>query len=78
MGCNRRVEIDGLKQTGLNRRDKTHWSKQTCPNILVQTDWFKKLGLTYRSKKTGSNKGVQIKTEMSPKLKCPKLKFDNN
>ena len=39
------------------------------PNIRVQIDGFKKLGHTYRSKKTGG----QIKTEMSPKLNVPKI-----
>ena len=46
-------------------------------NRHVQIDGFKKMGSkkncqTYRSKETGPNRGVQIKTEMSPKLKCPK------
>ena len=55
--------MDGLKIDG---------SKQTGQNIRVQKDGLKKLGHTYRYKKTGPNRGVQIKTEMSPKLKCPK------
>ena len=65
-GQKRRVEIDGSKWTGQNRWVQIDRSKYTGPK-----DGFKKLGHTYRSKKTGPNRGVQIQTEMSPKLKCP-------
>ena len=62
-----RVEIEVSKWTGQNRWVQIDMSKYTGPKRLV-----KKLGQTYRSRKTGPSRGVQIKTEMSPKMKYPK------
>ena len=59
--------MGGTKWAGQNRWVQIDRSKYTG-----QKDGFKKMGHTYRSKKTGPNRGVQFKTEMSPKLKCPK------
>ena len=60
----KRVEIDGSKWTGLNRWVKIARFKQKGPNRRVHIDVFKKLGQTYRSKKTGPNRGYKSK------LKC--------
>ena len=68
-GPKRRNEIGGLKQMGLNEWVKIDGSKWAGPKIPVKKHGLKKLGQIYRSKKTGPNRGVQIRTEMSPKLK---------
>ena len=66
-GSKKRVEIEGSKWTGQNR-----WVQIDRSNYSGPKNGFKKLGQTCRSLKTGPNRGVQIKTKMSQKLKCTK------
>ena len=58
--------MDGSKKMGPKRQVQIDGSKYTGKNYGL-----KKFGQTCRLKYTGPFRGIQIKTEMSPKLKCP-------
>ena len=57
--------MDGSKQMGPNRQVQIYWSKK-----MGSKNWVKLTDL--KTFPNSPNSGVLIKTEMSPKLKCPK------